>query len=273
MATGKSRCKIQLIDDQSNNTRMLGLITWAICFFTVNSEPRVTIAGGGLLCGAGRANDSNFIPLFVQTMEDLSYGLNNSNNNFAVKSIDVSTLPPVYALIQCHRDLSHSDCLVCYAVIRNAIPNCLPRTSGRYFLDGCFIRYDNYDFFHEATDPTTDTRNCNKSLSGTGWRLDFPSVVGDLVENVARLALTSSGFGVMEQKGVFGLAQCWESLSNEECRVCLNKAKKEAKGCLPGSPEGRSMNAGCFLRYSTHKFLNHDLRADASNSFGNLLLF
>lgn len=88
--------------------------------------------------------------------------------------------------------------------------------------------------------------------------LDFPTAVGDLVENLAQLALTNNGFGVMEQKGVFGLGQCWESLSKEECRVCLNKAKTEAKGCLPRG-EGRSMNAGCFLRYSTHKFFNDHL--------------
>ncbi|KAJ9542976.1 hypothetical protein OSB04_029482 [Centaurea solstitialis] len=202
-------------------------------------------------------------------MEGLSYQLNTtliaSGNNFAVARISF-----MYALIQCHHDLSQADCLVCYAASRRAIPGCLPRTSARYFLDGCFLRYDNYSFSHEAVDPVTDTRNCNTSLSGSDWRsydegLDFSSVVGGLVENLAELALSNNGFGVMEHKGVFGLGQCWEILSNDECRVCLDKAKMEAKGCLP-SPEGRIMNAGCFLRYSTQIFFNHDLLPDGGNS-------
>ena len=251
----------------------LNLITWAICFslnisfFRVNSDPRVTVAGP--LCDTAQATGSS-IPTFVRTMERLSYQLNYPRSNFATARFSNTTFT-IYALFQYHRDLSHFDCLSCYAVSHPAIPNCLPKTSGRYFLDGCFLRYDNYSFFHDAIDPATDTRNCHTSLSGGVWSyggLDFPTVVRDLVENLAQLALSNNGFGVMGQKGVFGLAQCWERLSKEECRICLNKAKTEAKGCLP-SPEGRSMNAGCFLRYSTHRFFNDDLIADGGNS-GNL---
>ncbi|KAI3670079.1 hypothetical protein L6452_41696 [Arctium lappa] len=250
-------------------------LTWVIFFSlnlslpTVDSDPRVTVAGN-LLCGTGRATPSSLIPTFVQAMETLSSNLNNSNNNFAVANLSVATSPPFFSLIQCHRDLSHTDCLVCYAVSRTAVPNCLPRTSGRYFLDGCFIRYDNYSFFHEAIDPIRDARNCNSSLGGNwgdfeGGILGFGRIVGDLVENVTEIALRNDGFGVMELRGVYGLAQCWESLRIDECRVCLSKAKNEVRGCLP-SREGRSMNAGCFMRYSTQKFFNNDALADGGNS-------
>ena len=61
-----------------------------------------------------------------------------------------------------------------------------------------------------------------------------------------------------------GLAQCWESLSIEECRVCLDSAKKEVMGCVP-SGDGRGMNAGCFLRYSTQKFYENDSQGDGGN--------
>ncbi|KAI3784706.1 hypothetical protein L1987_43809 [Smallanthus sonchifolius] len=267
MSTGKSRSKIQ----------PLNFLTWVVFFIpilslpTVNSDPRATPAGN-LTCGAGRATTVTFIPTFVQAMERLSSNLNNSNNNFAVTNITDPNSSPFYALIQCHRDLSRTDCLVCYAVSRTAVPGCLPRTSGRIFLDGCFVRYDNYSFFQEDVDPATDARNCTSGVvGGNNWSdfkggfVEFNRSVGELVENITQLAVVNGGFGVIEGKGVYGLAQCWESLSREECRVCLDKAKSEAVGCLP-SREGRSMNAGCYLRYSTHKFFNNDSEADGGSS-------
>ncbi|KAI3761913.1 hypothetical protein L1987_52336 [Smallanthus sonchifolius] len=243
-----------------------------------DSDPRATQAGN-LTCGTARATTSNFIPTFVQAMEQLSSNLNNSNNNFAVANItnsnssSNSNSTSFFALIQCHRDLSHTDCLVCYAVSRTAVPACLPAISGRVFLDGCFVRYDNHSFFREAVDPVTDARNCSSRLGVVndnfgdfqGGFLEFNRSVGELVENVTRSAVNNGGFSVLEMKGVYGLAQCWESLSGEECGVCLDKARIEAVGCLP-SREGRSMNAGCFLRYSTEKFFNNDTQGDGGSS-------
>ncbi|XP_071731113.1 cysteine-rich receptor-like protein kinase 42 [Rutidosis leptorrhynchoides] len=250
---------------------IISLITLSIP--TVDSDPRVT-AAGSVICGTGRATTASFIPTFVQAMEQLSSNLNNSKNNFAISNITNPPSPPFLALIQCHQDLPRTDCLVCYAVSRTAVPGCLPRTAGRVFLDGCFVRFDNYSFFHEAVDDVTDARNCSSSL-GTGEDykggvLEFGKSVGGLVGNLSELALNSSekgngGFGVMEMNGVFGLAQCWESLSNEECRICLNKAKDEIVKCLP-SKEGRSMNAGCFMRYSTQKFYEQNSQSDGGNS-------
>ncbi|KAJ0666268.1 putative non-specific serine/threonine protein kinase [Helianthus annuus] len=230
--------------DQSNNKRMqfpLNIFTWLLLFSLilslVKSDPRANPAAN-LTCGTGRTTLVEFIPTFEQAMERLSYNLNVSNSNFAATD---SSSPPFYALTQCHRDLSHSDCLACYAISRIVIRGCLPMTSGRIFMEGCFVRYDNYSFFQEAVDPATDARICNF----------------ELVENISRLAVSTGGFGAMGFKGVYGLAQCWESVSNEGCRVCLDKARKEAISCLP-SRGGRSLNAGCFLRYSTMSFLNND---------------
>ncbi|KAI3725999.1 hypothetical protein L1987_65796 [Smallanthus sonchifolius] len=269
MSTGKSKSRSEI--------QPFNFLTWVLFFIpilslpTVNSDPRATPAGN-LTCGAGRATTVTFIPTFVQAMERLSSNLNNSNNNFAVTNITDPNSPPFYALIQCHRDLSRTDCLVCYAVSRTAVPGCLPRTSGRIFLDGCFVRYDNYSFFQESVDPATDGRNCTSGVvGGDNWSDfeggfgEFNRSVGELVENVTELAVDNGGFGVVEGKGVYGLGQCWESLSKEECRVCLDKAKTEAVGCLP-SREGRSMNAGCYLRYSTQKFFNNDSEADGGSS-------
>lgn len=63
------------------------------------------------------------------------------------------------------------------------------------------------------------------------------------------------GFGVAGESGAHALAQCWESLGKESCRVCLEKAVRELKRCV-SRREGRAMNSGCYLRYSDYKFYN-----------------
>ncbi|CAH1429885.1 unnamed protein product [Lactuca virosa] len=239
--------------------------TWLILFFlnlsfpTVNSDPRLSLMGK-TLCGMDQATTESFIPLFVQAMEKLLINLSNSNNNFAVTSLTNPNLPPFYALAQCHQDLSRTDCFVCYAASRNDLATCVPSTWGLVFLDGCFLRYDNYSFFQEAVNAAIDYKHCSLSPSWPSFvegGSEFDRRVANLVGNLTQSALLNNGFGVMEMNGIYGLAQCWESLNQSQCRVCLNKAKLEVVRCF----EGSIMNAGCFFRYSKHKFFN-DPHAD-----------
>lgn len=104
---------------------------------------------------------------------------------------------------------------------------------------------------------TVQCTNANVSSSDDGnEKLEFVKSVGYAVADVTSKAVEKDGFGVAEFKGVYALAQCWDSVGKEGCRECLEKAGKAARGCLP-KKEGRGMNAGCYLRYSTEKFYNH----------------
>ncbi|CAL5370527.1 unnamed protein product [Camellia sinensis] len=120
------------------------------------------------------------------------------------------------------------------AASRTRIPHCLPSISARIYLDGCFLRYESFDFFNQSVDSARDTVNC----------------ATDVVRE-----LGFERFAVGEGKGVYGLAQCWRSVSSGGCRECLEKAAGEVRRCVP-SREGRGLNAGCYLRYSTVKFFN-----------------
>ncbi|RVX08916.1 Cysteine-rich receptor-like protein kinase 42 [Vitis vinifera] len=214
--------------------------TWLISFFILfslsSSDPRTSEAG--LYCSPAKSTDKNFVPVFVKEMEFLSQlvTLNLWGSHF------VNSTPPMYGLAQCHQDLSHLDCLLCYAAGRTKLPRCLPATSARIYLDGCFLRYDNYSFFSESVDPDHDTVNCS---SGSGA----------IVDQVA-----NGGYGVAVVEGgavgVYALAECWKTVNSSGCRACLQKASNEVRGCLPGK-EGRGLNAGCYLRYSTEKFYDN----------------
>lgn len=97
----------------------------------------------------------------------------------------------------------------------------------------------------------------SRPLDDEASRKKFVAGVGFVVGNATRAAVENGGFGVaaMEEEGVYALAQCWKTVNRDGCRACLAKASMAAKKCAP-KREGRSMNAGCYLRYSTEKFYN-----------------
>ncbi|KAL0344018.1 UNVERIFIED_CONTAM: Cysteine-rich receptor-like protein kinase [Sesamum angustifolium] len=225
------------------------------------SDPRISEAG--LFCGHSRPPNGSYIPLFVRGMEVLSQLVTaNDWGNYAVNATNIS----IYTLAQCYADLSHNDCLQCYAASRTRLPRCLPAVSGRIFLDGCFLRYDSYAFFNESVDPAWDGVNCNSSVgAGSGVGLEFEKDVRELIDNVTASAVVNGRYAVMGSKGVFGLAECWNTVSREGCRTCLAKASKDIRGCLP-SKEGRALNTGCYLRYSTQKFFSNQSQETNSNS-------
>ncbi|KAL3526076.1 hypothetical protein ACH5RR_014448 [Cinchona calisaya] len=253
---------------QSTAPNSFQLPSWLLLlitsFFTVTfSDPRISEAG--LFCGQNRppANTS-YIPLFVKEMEKISVLVTDNNwGHYAVNETKIS----IYALAQCYQDLSHTDCLLCYAASRTRLPRCLPAVSARIYLDGCFLRYDDHNFFNESVDPIRDTFNC-KSSAGVANReaASFGRNVKELIENVSVAALMNGGYAVRELNGVYGLAQCWKTLSKQGCKECLAKASRNVKGCLP-SMDGRGLNAGCYLRYSSQKFYN-DRPRNVSNSSG-----
>ena len=96
-------------------------------------------------------------------------------------------------------------------------------------------------------------------------RLELEKRVGRVVDTVALMAVTTGGgFAVGEVEGVYALAQCWNTVGSDGCRNCLRKAGKEVRGCLPNR-EGRALNAGCYLKYSTEKFYNEEGAAEGGN--------
>ncbi|KAK4846685.1 hypothetical protein QYF36_020834 [Acer negundo] len=183
-----------------------------------------------------------------------------TTTHFATFHVNITTVvPPIYGLAQCHRDLSQTDCLLCFAASRTKLPRCLPSFSARIYLDGCFLRYDNYSFYHESTSPLIDSVKCSSQNATVVSRNAFLESVGYAVGNVTRIAAaegTGGGFGAVSVNGVYALAQCWESVGRDGCRECLEKAGKAVRGCGVKT-EGRGLNAGCYLRYSDYKFFNY----------------
>ncbi|MCL7051865.1 hypothetical protein MKW94_001200 [Papaver nudicaule] len=231
--------------------RVLLIISFSILFISISyADPRIQEVS--VNCSATKYK--HLVTVFPTVMEEVT-------EKVADQNWGASYIPPVYALASCMEDLSNSDCLLCFTECQTKIPRCMSSTSGRIYLDGCFLRFDNYSFFQEAVDEKHDKVVCGKpfsSITKEGFsKSGFTQSVNELIHNVTRIAVENKGFGVSDIKSgiatVYSMAQCWKTLSSRSCRKCLDQAAQDIRSCTP-SIEGRSLNAGCYLRYSTTKF-------------------
>lgn len=232
---------------------------------TVLGDPR--IKNVKLICGhQAEHNATNFVPNFVATMEKISEQMRNSGYGTVVIGTGLDTN---YGLAQCYGDLSLLDCVLCYAEARTVLPQCFPSNGGRIYLDGCFMRVENYSFFDEFRG-AEDRAVCGNT---TRKNSSFQAAAKQAVLNAVEAAPNNKGYA-REKVGVSGtanesayvLADCWRSLNTSSCKACLEDASSSIVGCLPWS-EGRALNTGCFLRYSDTDFLNKQL--ESTSSVGN----
>ncbi|KAK6160203.1 hypothetical protein DH2020_003584 [Rehmannia glutinosa] len=206
-----------------------------------------------IMCGnQPEHNATLYVPSFVATMENISIQMRTSGFGVAITGSGQDTN---YGLAQCYGDLSLLDCVLCYAEARTVLPQCFPANGGRIFLDGCFMRAENYSFFHEYTGPTNRAVCGNKTRKGSAFQA---SVRKALLQAVSA-APNSNGYARAEVS-VSGmtinvLADCWRTINASACRGCLENALESISGCLPWS-DGRALNTGCFMRYSDSDFLN-----------------
>ncbi|KAL6007070.1 hypothetical protein ACLOJK_032566 [Asimina triloba] len=159
--------------------------------------------------------------------------------------------PPqrAFLLAQCMGDLTPHECASCFSDIKRFISGCFPSIGGRVYMDGCFIRAENYSFYNEAV-TKDDTKACGDVPSnGASYADKVRRLIHDLVNKAPRNKGFSKGYQNLTGGAAFGLANCWKTLNESVCESCLENAAAKALSCLPAK-EGRGLNAGCFVRYT-----------------------
>ncbi|KAK1302172.1 Cysteine-rich receptor-like protein kinase 3 [Acorus calamus] len=199
------------------------------------SDPRTSQAA--LICGnrtASNATRQTVITNFLSAMDAVSPQISSSGYARTVNGTGNET---VFAFGECMKDLSRGDCDLCFAQCKTQILKCLPfqkaTRSGRNYFDGCYLRYDDYNFFEEATSPS-DRTVCNVT-DFDGNRTAFTENSASLVRNLSSQALTNDGFfvGSVGEGGnstAYGLAQCWEFVNKSGCAECLADAVTKIGG-------------------------------------------
>ncbi|KAA8533184.1 hypothetical protein F0562_033283 [Nyssa sinensis] len=227
---------------------------------TDEKEPRATEAA--LICSNSSAAASDrqiFVANFLAAMDSVTPLVSSQTYGDVVNGTGNTT---VYAFGECMKDLSQSDCNLCFAQCKTQILRCLPFQrlirGGRLFYDGCYLRYDDYMFFNESLS-SVDRSVCGGSDFG-GNQSVFRANVLELVGNLSLEAPKNDGFFVGSvnrgNSSVYGLAQCWEFVNGSACENCLANSVSRIGSCLP-KDEGRALNAGCYMRYSTQRFYNN----------------
>ncbi|KAH0724398.1 hypothetical protein KY285_000236 [Solanum tuberosum] len=216
-------------------------------------------------------NTTAFVPNFVAVMETISQQMRTRGYGVAVSGTGPDTN---FGLAQCYGDLSLLDCVLCYAEARTVLPQCFPYNGGRIYLDGCFMRAENYTFYDQYLGPE-DRHVCgNRTTKGTLFqqnaRLAIQQAVVDAPTNngTARAQVSVPG---PSNETAYVLADCWKTLSVNSCAACLQNASESMLGCLPWS-EGRALYTGCFMRYSDTNFLNAISVSEGSSSGGSVVV-
>ncbi|KAI3730905.1 hypothetical protein L1987_62085 [Smallanthus sonchifolius] len=216
------------------------------------------------------ADPSIFVLNFIRLMEVTGTQIRSSHNSTTSAGDGPNN---INGLAQCYGDLSSQDCILCYAEIRTVFPTCFPRSGGRIYLDGCFMRIQNYSFYDQYTGPN-DTTVCGNTTRKSDV---FQESTRRAVANAVTGALRNSDYFYREQmlvsgsnNSVYVLAQCWKTLSPSSCRACLANASASISQCLPWS-EGRVLNTGCFMRYSDTNFLNPLPVTSSSSNKGRII--
>uniref|UniRef100_A0A5B7A7L9 Putative cysteine-rich receptor-like protein kinase 2 n=1 Tax=Davidia involucrata TaxID=16924 RepID=A0A5B7A7L9_DAVIN len=232
------------------------------------AEPRAQMVE--IICGNQLEHNSTvYVPNFVATMENISEQMRTSGFGVAVTGSGPDTN---HGLAQCYGDLSLLDCVLCYAEARSVLPQCFPFNGGRIYLDGCFMRAENYSFVEEYTGPG------DKTLCGNTTQKDstFQESARQAVLQAASDAPNNNGYARVQvpvpgtaNESAYVLSDCWRTLNASSCRACLENASNSILGCLPWS-EGRALNTGCFMRYSDTNFLNPELGNGSSK--GNIIV-
>ncbi|CAK8537069.1 unnamed protein product [Lathyrus sativus] len=243
------------------------LITFALLSQTVMAESRAKTVL--ITCGSQlEHNTTIFVPNFVATMVRINEQMSSTGFGTAVTGTGPDTN---YGLAQCYGDLSLLDCVLCYAEARTVLPQCFPYNSGRIYLDGCFMRSENYSFFNEYKGPG-DRAVCGNTTKNSDFRAAAKQAVLRAVQDAEKNKGYARGKVVVSgaaNESAYVLADCWRNLNSQSCKACLEHASSSILGCLPSS-EGRALNTGCFMRYSDTDFLNKEV--ENTNSRGNLLV-
>eukprot|EP00253_Pinus_taeda_P003137 PITA_03137 len=232
--------------------------------FAATDDPQTTVVSKG--CSPVPAYTYVNATAFYENLNYVFASLlpNLSKNGFAFSGTDkAGKTDPVYGLAVCRRYLSANECSECFTEAATQLKaTCTQSSGGRIHLDGCFLRYENSSSFYGES-LGAGTSYCLSSNDSDPQA--FSQRAEDLSTQLILNASANNNYAVGSiDDSLYGLAQCWPPLTSPRCQRCLTGAKNLLLTCIPRL-EGRGLEAGCFLRYSTYSFFTHNQTSSSTN--------
>ncbi|KAJ0960115.1 hypothetical protein J5N97_000102 [Dioscorea zingiberensis] len=220
-------------------------ILLAILRSPVTAGPQTNL----LNLGCSQYNASNAAS-FVADL-NATFSVLRANLSASPSALFATASRPVYALFQCRDYLSYSDCLACFSVAAGRLlSTCAPANGARVIYDGCILRYESAAFFDQGSLIGNAALCSNRTTPAAGFSADVDELMLDLSLATERIGRY---FAAAVRDGVYGVAQCVETVTEGTCGDCLAVAYGNIKGCPPAA-EARAVDAGCFMRYSDQAF-------------------
>ena len=102
---------------------------------------------------------------FISVANDMLHKLsrlaafNASYGMYATEAVTFTDTKTIYALVQCTADLSPDDCNTCLeTAIANTSTCCSKSRGARLFSRSCFLRYEFYAFYEDASKSSTENQ-------------------------------------------------------------------------------------------------------------------
>ncbi|XP_008785014.2 cysteine-rich receptor-like protein kinase 3 [Phoenix dactylifera] len=215
-----------------------------------------------LICGTRTAAPSDrlaFAKNLRSAMEAIAPQV--SSKRYARVVAGTSADDRVYASGECSEHLSRPACHRCIAWCKAQILRCFPgerpTRGARIYLDGCHLRFDDYDFFGEA--PGLDNHLVCSDVHSNGNRTAFATAARKFVGKSSMRAPPNDSFFAAsvgkENSSVHGLGPCWKFVNKRSCPECLPDAGTRIGHCFP--KQGASMlRSGCYMRYPISQLHN-----------------
>ncbi|KAM7489421.1 hypothetical protein LguiB_026905 [Lonicera macranthoides] len=195
-----------------------------------------------------------------------SLSSNSTQNSTVFSTSTAGQTPPnvAYGLFLCRGDVTAEVCLDCMATAtREVTTRCPNQKSAIIWYAECFLRYDNVSFFS-----TVDLEPLIYLVNGVNvtQQTRFQQVVGETMNELAKRASVYSpndqfvnGFATQEtdftsSQRIYGLVQCTQDLSEDDCNRCLTFAINYLPQCCTGQQGARVLLPSCNVRYESYLF-------------------
>ncbi|KAJ6424586.1 hypothetical protein OIU84_025379 [Salix udensis] len=253
------------------------VVWWMVAIMGAFSDPQANLLTGCSNVKVDNVTEST--KNLNATLLDLEAQLNRSK--YFATADQARGSSPVFAMVQCRKYLSTADCVSCFAIAAKQIRSCPANVSGgRVIYDGCLLRYESSSFYDQNQD--AHYGDCGNPTASPAYQASVKSLLSDLQIASPKMPgffATSKEEVVGENSVVYGVAQCVETISKAGCQDCLTVAYGDLQTCF-SKADGRSINVGCFFRYSDTPFFadnqTTDLKPFLRNgnlSFSRLLVF
>lgn len=194
----------------------------------------------------------NNLNLLLSTMSKTTM-----HNNTATVGREPNT---VFGLFQCRADLSSQDCKKCAeTATRDVKIRCPYKREIYMWYDECLLRYNNnimisimvvdpkryFSFAQNVSDPFTFRLKLNELMGG---------LVAEAVNSTNLFAVGEAN--VTNYQRIYGLVQCTQDISSQDCERCLTVSINQIPPCCDGKDGGRILKPSCVLWFEVYKFFS-----------------